>query len=80
MATYRDGNVRKATPNSVTAAKNSAERRRCPKCRRKSAVVHSAEMRMTYCRWSDPDFHPSRSVRCDYVVLWDAQHTEGEGS
>lgn len=38
MATYQDGNVRKATPNTVAAMKRNAEARRCPNCDRKSAM------------------------------------------
>lgn len=53
MATYRDGNVRKATPNSVTAAKRSAKNRQCPECSRKSALVRFSDdvgFGVT-CRW-----------------------------
>jgi Zn ribbon nucleic-acid-binding protein len=39
MATRQDGNVRKATPNSIKAAQRSAESRQCPQCGRKSAMV-----------------------------------------
>jgi hypothetical protein len=39
MATYLSGGVRKATPNTVTAMRRSAENRRCPACQRKSALV-----------------------------------------
>lgn len=55
MATYQDGGRRRATPNSVTAAKRSAEKRRCPKCERKSALVFiSEETRFgSACRWDD---------------------------
>lgn len=58
MATYLDGNVRRATPNTVTAMKRSAESRRCPKCNRKSALQ----------RWSD-DFARGSACRwCDYAT------------
>lgn len=55
MATYQSGNVRKATPNTVTAMVRSAESRRCPKCRRKSALkFHSDDTCFGhYCRWAD---------------------------
>jgi ribosomal protein S14 len=39
MATYNDGNVRKATASTVKAMRRSAEARRCPSCGRKSALV-----------------------------------------
>lgn len=38
MATYRDGNVHRATPNTVAAMRRGAESRRCPNCNRKSAM------------------------------------------
>lgn len=49
MATYNDGNVRKATANTVTAMRRSAERRQCPECGRKSAMVRTDDGR--FCRW-----------------------------
>ena len=60
MATYQDGNVRKATANTVTAMQRSASARRCPKCGRKSALVRQPEWRMTVCRWDG----------CGYVQEW----------
>lgn len=58
MATYKDGNVHRATPNTVTAARRSAENRRCPKCGRKSALVHLSEPTQfgRACRWDDCDY------------------------
>jgi ribosomal protein S27AE len=58
MATYRDGNVHRATPNTVTAMKRSAERRQCPKCGRKSALVRFSDEWAfgSCCRWSDCNY------------------------
>lgn len=55
MATRQDGNVRKATANSVKAAARSAESRQCPKCGRKSALRFYSDDLMfgTACRWDD---------------------------
>lgn len=55
MATYLDGSVRKATPNTVKAMERSASARRCPKCGRKSALKHHSDDMMygSYCRWQD---------------------------
>ena len=55
MATYLDGNVRKATANTVAAMRRSAERRRCPECDRKSALSRYDEDDGFgwYCRWDD---------------------------
>ena len=52
MATFQDGNRRKATANTVTAMKRSAERRQCPKCERKSAIVRF-DTGERACRWCD---------------------------
>lgn len=52
MATYTDGGRSRATPNTVTAMKRSAEARRCPTCKRKSALVRPPDGG-TYCRWED---------------------------
>lgn len=83
MATYLDGNVRKATANTVTSMKRSAEHRRCPLCDRKSALVRDPEMRATYCRWSAEGHMetvkdgPSGCVgskwiaMCSYYKSWD---------
>lgn len=53
------------------AMSRSAERRRCPKCQRKSAIVRLSivddEFVAAYCRWDD----------CDYARLRrDAYETE----
>jgi ribosomal protein S27AE len=55
MATYQDGNVRRATPNTVTAMRRSATNRQCPQCRRKSALrFHSDDLGFgSTCRWQD---------------------------
>lgn len=66
MATRLDGNVRKATANTVTAMKRSAENRRCPNCDRKSAmgrevVTENSDflyVRERECRW------------CGYAEAW----------
>lgn len=53
MATYFDGNVRRATDNSRTAARRSALARQCPQCGRKSALVRFSD-ETAYgraCRW-----------------------------
>lgn len=54
MATYQDGNVRRATPNTVKAMKRSAESRKCPKCGRKSALtfVQDELLYGSVCRWN----------------------------
>lgn len=63
MATRLDGNVRKATPNTVTAMRRSAEMRRCPKCKRGSALVHVGDQDiLSACRWAEQG-------KCDYVSL-----------
>lgn len=58
MATYLDGNVRKATANTVAAQQRSAQRRQCPKCGRKSALVRFSDDEAfgRYCRWDDCDY------------------------
>ena len=55
MATYLDGNVRKATANTVRAMRRSAESRQCPQCGRKSAMVRFSEdwAYGRQCRWDD---------------------------
>lgn len=55
MATYLSGNVRKATQNTVTSMKRSADRRKCPTCERKSALVREVTdgAVVTACRWCD---------------------------
>lgn len=55
MATYLDGSIRRATPNSRRAAARSAESRRCPACERKSALKHVSETDWfgSTCRWAD---------------------------
>lgn len=71
MATYLDGNVRKATANTVTAMKRSATNRRCPECGRKSALIRDAEYRQTACRWSAETGKDGKPL-CTYARLWDA--------
>jgi ribosomal protein S27AE len=63
MARRLDGAVSKATANTVTAMRRSAENRRCPKCGRKSALrFHSDEYGFgSYCRWSDCDYERIQS-------------------
>lgn len=58
MATYQDGNRRRATDNSRTAARRSAQSRRCPRCGRGAALiwVDEATARGRACRWEDCDF------------------------
>lgn len=58
MATYQDGNVRKATSNTRKAASRSAENRRCPKCKRGSALVAFSDEDAfgKACRWGDCDY------------------------
>lgn len=55
MATYLDGNVRKATANTVKAMQRSAETRQCPACGRKSALRRFSDDLMygVSCRWCD---------------------------
>jgi hypothetical protein len=66
MSTYRNGSVRTATPNSVTAAKRSAENRRCPACGRKSAlrwcIERNGKLMGWRCRWDDCDHSTVREV------------------
>lgn len=61
MATYHDGGARRATANTVTAMRRSAESRQCPKCGRKSALVRFSEDwgYGSYCRWK-------LEGKCDY--------------
>ncbi len=70
MATFQNGGRTQATANTVTAMKRSAERRQCPNCGRKSALVSDVEWRQTVCRWGVEG-------KCDYVRLWDT-HPQGE--
>lgn len=55
MATRVSGGVTKATDNTVTAMRNSAERRQCPDCGRKSALVRFSDdlAHGQQCRWPD---------------------------
>lgn len=55
MARFTSGGVSKATANTITAMRRSAESRRCPKCGRGSALkFHSDEYGFgSYCRWPD---------------------------
>lgn len=63
MATRLDGNVRKATANTVTSMRRSAANRQCPKCGRKSALVRMpGQDIISACRWADRGL-------CDYVRL-----------
>ncbi len=65
MATYLDGNVRRATANTVTAMKNSAVSRQCPKCGRKSAVKRYTDYPWVtiYCRWVNEG-------KCDHLCTY----------
>jgi hypothetical protein len=67
MATYTSGGRRKATANSVTAAKNSAEKRRCRACNRKSAMqFHSDDFGFgSTCRWCGHSTYREREVESD---------------
>lgn len=58
MATRQDGNVRKATTNTVKAMERSAKSRQCPKCGRKSALVTYSDDLMfgRACRWEDCNY------------------------
>lgn len=44
-----------ASNQALAAARRSAERRKCPKCGRKSALKHHSDDTMfgRYCRWED---------------------------
>ena len=70
MATYQDGSVRKATPNSVTAARRSATNRQCPECGRKSALVRVTDIRMTVCKWT-AEQNSAGDKMCGYSFEWD---------
>lgn len=63
MATYASGGSRRATPNTVTAMRRSAESRKCPVCGRKSGLTQyrGEFFSVRYCRWSRED-------RCSYTV------------
>jgi ribosomal protein S27AE len=58
MARRMDGNVSKATANTVTAMRRSAENRRCPKCGRGSALKFRSDHYAfgSVCRWADCGF------------------------
>lgn len=73
MATRLDGNVRKATANTVTAMVNSARVRQCPKCGRKSALVRVSEDwgYGSYCRWKY-----ETPPRCDYEDFTMREYTD----
>ena len=62
MATYLDGAVRKATPNTVKAMRRSAESRECPECGRKSAMqFHSDDFGFgRTCRWCGHSTYQAR--------------------
>jgi ribosomal protein S27AE len=55
MARTTSGGVSKATANTVTAMRRSAEKRRCPQCGRGSALKHYSDDTFfgSYCRWAD---------------------------
>jgi ribosomal protein S27AE len=55
MARQTSGGVSRATANTVAAMKRGAEKRRCPKCGRGSALkFHSDDFAFgSYCRWDD---------------------------
>jgi hypothetical protein len=55
MAYTRGRNVHRATANTVTSMKASAEKRQCPTCGRKSALVFvSDDYHFGHgCRWPD---------------------------
>jgi hypothetical protein len=59
MATYLDGNVRRATRNTVLSMRRSAANRQCPKCGRKSALRSMTDdwgdeiVRIVWCRWRE---------------------------
>lgn len=73
MATRLDGNVRKATANTVTSMARSADRRQCPECGRKSALVSDRQdwgdriVIVTACRWK---WQPTKTP-CSYEVTRD---------
>lgn len=58
MATNKSSNTNKATSNTVAAMSRNAEKNRCPKCNRKSAIkFHSDDYGFgSYCRWQDCDY------------------------
>lgn len=66
MTTRQKPYSRRPTANNRAAQRASAERRRCPKCRRKAALVtvrdFSIGIRITSCRWSDCDYEASRAL------------------
>lgn len=70
MATFLSGSVRKATANTVTAMRRSAETRQCPECGRKSALIHDSEYRQTACRWSGETGKDGKAM-CTYAKQWD---------
>lgn len=58
MATETHGGRKRATANTVTSMRRSAESRQCPECGRKSALAHYSDEFCygTYCRWDDCGF------------------------
>jgi ribosomal protein L37AE/L43A len=58
MATRTDGNTKRATTNTVTAMRRSAQSRQCPKCQRKSALKRYDDGTYSgvFCRWDDCDY------------------------
>jgi hypothetical protein len=57
MSAYRR-DLHGASNQALAAAVRSAERRRCPKCGRKSALksVNDETISGRYCRWEDCDY------------------------
>lgn len=59
MATFQDGGRKRATANTVSAMRRRAERRQCPECGRKSAIISERDdwgdrlVLISVCRWKD---------------------------
>ena len=60
--------IRNRRAAAQKAQRLSADRRQCPSCQRRGALVRDTEKRMTYCRWTlqNRDGYPY----CDYVEVW----------
>lgn len=59
MTTKRKPFSSRNTTNNRRAQKRSAERRRCPKCQRKAALLRNTDvpgMTLYHCRWPDCDY------------------------
>jgi hypothetical protein len=78
MATFQDGGRRRATANTVTAMKRSADARRCPGCKRGAALRRDAVMRATYCYWALRCSVDGEAF-CDYYRDWDDPSLPVEG-